>query len=288
MLDLIVSFLAAMGAFIRCRTDIALEILALRQQVSVLKRKRPRPSLNFLNRFFWTTLRQIWPRWSDVLVVKPETVVGWHRAGFRRFWRWKSRRLGGRPKVSEEIRTLIRRRAMENPQWGAPKIHGELLKLGFQISERTVARYLLGAKRRNDPHKHWLAFLANHREVIVGMDFFTVPTLTFRLLYCFFVIEHGRRRILHSNVTAHPTADGSPNSCEKRFPALVRIVMSSWATIRSLAPMWSRSYRRPAWSRSVPVFGHPGRTELPSGGSEAVAAKSWTTSSRSMNVTYAD
>jgi transposase InsO family protein len=108
--------------------------------------------------------------------------------------------------------------AMENPQWGAPKIHGELLKLGFQISERTVARYLRGAKRRGDPTKRWLTFLANHREVIVGMDFFTVPTVTFRLLYCFFVIEHGRRRILHFNVTPHPTGEWVTQQLREAFP----------------------------------------------------------------------
>jgi putative transposase len=122
------AFLAAIRIFFRTRLDISLEVLALRQQVAVLKRKRPRPSLNRLDRFFWTTLRQIWPRWSEVLViVKPETVVGWHRAGFRLYWRWRSRPRGGRPKVSEEIRTLVRRMAAENSGWGAPKLHGKLL-----------------------------------------------------------------------------------------------------------------------------------------------------------------
>ena len=137
MLYLIPAFLAVIRVFFRSRVDTSLEVLALRQQVAVLKRKRPRPSLNRFDRIFWTTLRNLWPRWSDVLViVKPETVVGWHRAGFRLYWRWRSRPRGGRPKVSEEIRTLIRRMATENPDWGAPKIHGELLKLGFEVSER--------------------------------------------------------------------------------------------------------------------------------------------------------
>jgi putative transposase len=209
VLALIPALLAAFRVFFRSRADTSLEILALRQQVAVLKRKRPRPSLNGLDRFFWTTLQSVWPRWSDVLViVKPSTVVGWHRAGFRLYWRWRSRPHGGRPKVSEEIRTLIRRLAGENADWGAPRIHGELLKLGFEVSERTVARYLRRLRpRRSDAAKRWLSFLANHREVIVAFDFFTVPTLTFRLLYCFFVIEHGRRKILHFNVTPHPTSD---------------------------------------------------------------------------------
>jgi len=219
VLDLISAFLAAFHVLFRSRLDTSLEILALRQQVAVLKRKRPRPSLNRLDRFFWTTLRHIWPRWSDVLViVKPETVVGWHRTGFRLYWRWRSRPRGGRPKVSEEIRTLIRRMAAENADWGGPKIHGELLKLGFEVSEPTVARYLHRLRRRGDPAKQWLAFLANHREAIVAFDFFTVPTLTFQLLYCFFVIEHGRRRILHFNVTRHPIADWVVQQLREAFP----------------------------------------------------------------------
>ena len=171
MLDLIPAFLAAFRGLFRSRVNTSLEILALRQQVAVLKRKLPRPSLNGLDRFFWTSLRHLWPRWSDVLViVKPETVVGWHRAGFRLYWCWRSRPHGGRPKITEEIRTLIRRMAEENSEWGAPKIHGELLKLGFEVSERTIARYLQRLRRREDPAKRWLAFLANHREVIVAFD----------------------------------------------------------------------------------------------------------------------
>jgi transposase InsO family protein len=150
----------------------------------------------------------LWSGWKDVLVVvKPETVVGWHRSGFRLYWRWRSRHRAGRPKITDEIRGLVRRLAEENANWGAPRIHGELLKLGFVISERTVARYLRRFRRRGDPVKAWFTFLRNHREAMVAFDFFTVPTATFRLLYCFFVIEHGRRRILHFNVTRHPSAE---------------------------------------------------------------------------------
>jgi hypothetical protein len=156
--------------------------------------------------------------------VKPETVVGWHRTGFRLYWRWRSRPCGGRPKITAEIRVLIRRLAEENEGWGAPKIHGELLKLGFVVSERTVARYLRNVQRRSDPAKRWLTFLQNHREVIVAFDFFTVPTMTSKLLYCFFVIEHGRRKILHFNVTRHPKLpSGSSNNCVKRFHRPPRI-----------------------------------------------------------------
>jgi hypothetical protein len=164
--------------------------------------------LNRLDRLFWTSLRRCWPRWAEILViVKPETVIGWQRAGFQLYWRWRSQPRGGRPKITQEIRELIRRLAQDNSDWGAPKIHGELVKLGFQISERMVARYLRRVGCRGDSGKQWRTFLQNHREFIVVFDFFTVPTATFRWLYCFFVIEHGRRKILHFNVTRHPTAD---------------------------------------------------------------------------------
>ena len=219
MFHSLLALLAAARVFFRSRHDTALEILALRQQVAVLKRKRPRARLNSVDRWFWTTLRQVWSRWAEVLVVvKPETVVGWHRAGFRLFWRWRSRSRGGRPKTTAEIRALIRRLADENLTWGAPKVHGELLKLGFVVSERTVARYLRRIRRRGDPGKSWLTFLANHREVIAAFDFFTVPTVTFQLLYCFFVIEHGRRKILHYNVTRHPTSEWIVQQLRDAFP----------------------------------------------------------------------
>jgi putative transposase len=219
VLRFIFALLAAIRVFFRSRGDTALEILALRQQVAVLKRKRPRPLLSPWDRLFWTTLRRIWTGWAEVLlVVKPETVVGWHRTGFRLFWRWRSQRRSGRPETTPEIRALIRRVAEENPTWGAPKIHGELLKLGFAVSERTVARYLRLVGRRGDPGKRWLTFLANHREMIAALDFFTVPTLTFKLLYGFFVIEHGRRRILHFNVTQHPTAEWVVQQLREAFP----------------------------------------------------------------------
>jgi transposase InsO family protein len=219
VLEFIFSLIAAVRVFFRSRRDTALEVLALRQQLAVLKRKRPRPPLNPLDRLFWTTLHRIWSRWADVLVlVKPQTVVGWHRAGFRLYWRWRSRPRGGRPKITEEVRGLIRRIAEENPDWGAPKIHGELQKIGFVVSERSVARYLRPIPFRGDPGKRWLAFLQNHREVIAAFDFFTVPTVTFKVLYCFFVIEHGRRRILHFNITPHPTSEWVVQQLREAFP----------------------------------------------------------------------
>jgi putative transposase len=219
VLEFVLSTLAVFRVFFQSRTDTALEVLALRQQLAVLKRKRPRPPLRSLDRLFWTLLCQCWSRWAEALIiVKPSTVVSWHRSGFRLYWRWRSGPRRGRPQITAEIRSLVRRLADENPDWGAPKIHGELLKLGFVVSERSVARYLRRMRRRPNPGQRWLTFLQNHREVIVAFDFFTMPTVTFRVLYCFFVIEHGRRRILHFNVTRHPTGDWIVQQLREAFP----------------------------------------------------------------------
>ena len=200
--------LTYLSAFFRSRSDLGFEIASLRIQLIALKRKRPRPRLRRVDRIFWVTVRRLWSGWHEtLLIVQPETVVGWHRAGFRLFWRLRSRTIKlGRPTVTPEIRRLIRQMAQENPGWGAPRIHGELLKLGFEVSERTVSRCLARLIPNGSVAKRWLAFLKNHKELITALDFFTVHTWAFRILYCFFVIEHGRRRILHFNVTEHPTA----------------------------------------------------------------------------------
>jgi transposase InsO family protein len=191
------------------REDLILENLALRQQLLALHTKRPRRQLSTVHKMFWIVLRKLWSGWEESLVlVTPRTVVAWHRAGFRLYWKWLSRaqRIGGRKRVSQEIRALIFRMAAENPTWGAPRIHGELIKLGFVLSEPTVSRWLRRLNKAPDPAQRWLTFLRNHREAIAAMDFFTVPTLTFGVLYCFFVIGHDRRRILRLNVTRNPNA----------------------------------------------------------------------------------
>ena len=196
------------GAF-RSREDLMLENLALRQQLLALHAKRPRRRLGSVDKLFWVALRKLWSGWrKSLILVTPETVVRWHRSGFRLYWAWLSRapRTAGRKALSREVREKIFRMVAENPTWGAPRIHGELLKLGFDISERTVSRWVKRAQRNPDPVRRWLTFLRNHREAIAAMDFFTVPTLTFGILYCFFVIDHERRRILHFNVTRNPTA----------------------------------------------------------------------------------
>lgn len=203
------------------RRSLQLENLALRQQLTALKTKRSQTRFSPLDRIFWILLRRLWPSWKQALViVEPETVVRWHRAGFKCYWTWLSRkrRRTGRRTVSKELRDLIFRMVAENPTWGAPRIHGELKMLGFDISERTVLRWMRKAPKSLEPAKRWAAFLANHREVIAAMDFFTVPTLTFGMIYCFFVISHDRRRILHCNVTQHPTATWVSQQLRKAFP----------------------------------------------------------------------
>jgi putative transposase len=191
------------------RADLIVENLALRQQLLALQAKRPRRRLTALHKLFWVVLRRFWAKWQEPLIlVTPRTVTGWHRAGFRLYWRWlsRARQVAGRKPLTKEIRALIFRMVAENPTWGAPRIHGELLKLGFDVSEATVSRWLRRGPRMPHPVKRWLTFLRNHREAIAAMDFFTVPTLTFGVLYCFFVIGHDRRRILHFNVTQNPNA----------------------------------------------------------------------------------
>ncbi len=193
----------------RSREGLILENLALRQQLLALHARRPRRRLSVSHKLFWIGLRRFWSGWKGSLIlVTPRTVVAWHRAGFRLYWKWLSgaKRVGGRNPVSQEVRTLIFRMAAENPTWGAPRIHGELLKLGFDLSEPTVSRWLRKLERTPDPTQRWLTFLRNHRDAIAAMDFFTVPTITFGVLYCFFVIGHQRRKVLRFSVTRNPHA----------------------------------------------------------------------------------
>jgi putative transposase len=186
------------------REDLVLENLAHRRKLA-LHALRPRRRLTALHKLFLVALRMCWSGWRQPLVlVTPRTVVNWHRAGFRLYWTWVSRisQVGGRKPVTKEVRASIFRMVAENPTWGAPRIHGELLKLGFELSERSVSRWIWRAPRNPDPMKRWLTFLRNHREAIAAMDFFTVPTFHFGVLYCFFVIGHDRRKILARNPDA--------------------------------------------------------------------------------------
>ncbi len=197
----VVIFLVSLGAratrsLCRRRVDLVIENLALRQQVTALKKKRPQPRLDDTDRAFWVALRASWPVWaSRLLVVNTDTVARWNRARFGRYWAKISRkRHPGRPRIDAEIRRLVRMMAQDG--WGTPRIHGELTKLGFLVSEMTVSRYSPRQPAEPDQLKRWVAFLRNHKDEIAAMDLFTVPTTSLGLLYGFFVIEHTR--------TTHP------------------------------------------------------------------------------------
>ena len=200
------------------RTELAAENLALRQQLAVLKRTAKRPSLSCRDRIFWVWLSKLWPNWRSVLViVELDTVVRWHRLGFRLYWRWKSRRgKPGRPKVAPEIRELIRRMPVENPLWGSPRIQSELTLRGHDVSKATIDKYRV--RHRRPPSQTWRTFLNNHAKGIVAIDFFTVPTATFRILYCLVMLHHDRRTVVHFNVTANPTARWTAQQVIEAFP----------------------------------------------------------------------
>ena len=208
----------AFFASFRSRAALQLEILALRHQLGVLQRSVKRPKLTPADRLLWAWLCAVWNDWqSSVFIVKAATVIGWHRKGFRLFWAWKIRHgKPGRPGVPKEVRQLIRTMSRENPLWGAPRIHGELLKLGIDIGETSVSKYLV--RRRKPPSQTWRTFLDNHVKTMVSVDFFTVPTIRFQVLYVFLVLAHDRRRILHFGVTAHPTAEWTAQQLREAFP----------------------------------------------------------------------
>ena len=191
----------------RSRSSLEGEVIALRHQLNVLRRSAPkRPALKAFDRLIFILLYRLAPTVLEaVTIVRPETIVRWHRAGFRTFWRWKSRRGPGRPKLALEIRQLIREISLANPLWGAPRIHGELLKLGIDVGQTSVSKYM--ARRRRPPSQGWRTFLRNHADGIASIDLFVVPTISFRLLYGLLVLRHDRRCILWLGVTAHPSAE---------------------------------------------------------------------------------
>jgi transposase InsO family protein len=186
------------------RVQLALENIALRQQLAVLRRHVARPRLRALDRVFWVILRRLWNGWSDALaLVQPATVVRWHRAGWQLAWRWRSRKKSGRPPVPVEVRELIRRLSRENRLWGAPRIRDELRLLGHHVAKSTVEKHMV--RRRDPPCPTWRTFLREHASEILACDFFTIPTASLRSLTGFVVMELGRRRILACGVTAHPS-----------------------------------------------------------------------------------
>jgi len=205
-------------SLLRSQAELAAENLVLRQQLAVLEQKSKRPRLRNRDRVFWAWLSRLWPNWRSVLViVQPATVIRWHQRGFRLYWRWKSRSgKVGRPSIDSEIRKLIQRMSRENPLWGTPRIQSELQLLGHEASKATVDKYKV--RHHKPPSQTWKTFLDNHVRDIVAVDLFTVPTATFRILFCFIVLHHHRRMVVHFNITAHPTAAWTAQQIVEAFP----------------------------------------------------------------------
>src|ERR1035437_10093050 len=243
MSTVIFSFFSSIRQGFRTRASLHAEILALRHQILVLQRssrghrlrlaradrllwvwlvlqrssRGHRLRLARADRLLWVWLLRLWSGWrSALIIVKPETVIAWHQKGFRLYWRWKSRDPVGRPSVSREVIDLIRKMSLANPRWGAPRIHGELLKLGFEPSQATVAKYMV--PHRKPPSQTWHTFLTNHMKNMVAADFFVVPTVFFEVLFVFVILSHDRRRLVHFAVTEHPTAEWTARQLLQAFP----------------------------------------------------------------------
>jgi transposase InsO family protein len=218
MLSLFYLFLAILASPFKSKSRLEAENAALRHQLIVLRRRaQSRVRLTNSDRWFLIQLYRWFPSILQVVaIVQPATLVRWHRAGFRCYWRWKSRLRGGRPQISAELRALIRRISIENPLWGAPRIHGELLKLGFEVAQSSVAKYM--AKRHGPPSQRWRTFLRNHAPDIAAMDLFVVPTIGFDLLYAFVIVRLDRRQLVWINVTHNPTAEWIARQLTEAFP----------------------------------------------------------------------
>ena len=218
MIGLLCFFLAVLASPFKSKLRLEAENAVLRHQLNVLRRKlHGRVGLTNHDRLFFIQLYRWFPSILKVLtIIRPETLVRWHRAGFRCYWRRKSRPQGGRPQIDTELRRLVRRMSVENPLWGAPRIHGELLKLGFEVAQSSVAKYMV--KRRGPPSQGWRTFLHNHAPGIAAMDLFVVPAIGFDLLYAFVIVRLGRRDLVWINVTAYPTADWIARQITEAFP----------------------------------------------------------------------
>jgi len=218
MFALLGFFLALFLSPFKSKSRLEAENAALRRQLIVLQRKvRGRVHFTNSDRLFFIQLYGWFPSVLKVItIMRPETIVRWHRAGFRRYWRWKSRSLGGRPQIEADLRALIRRMSIDNPLWGAPRIHGELLKLGFEVAQTSVAKYMV--KRHGPPSPGWRTFLRNHAPDIAAMDLFVAPTIGFNLLYGFILVRLARRRLVWVAVTPNPTAEWIARQISEAFP----------------------------------------------------------------------
>jgi Integrase core domain len=218
MIAIALLFVRSLCDCFKSRRRLEAELLILRHQLNVLRQRAPRRLyFRWADRALFVWLYRGFPRILDTIaVVRPETVVRWHRMGFAAYWRWKSRPLGGRPWIRKEVRDLIRRMSFENPLWGAPKIHGELLKIGIEVAQSTVAKYMV--PRQDRPLQTWKTFLHNHAEGIASIDLFVVPTVRFEQLFGFLVLGHGRRRLIWHAVTTNPTAEWLARQITEAFP----------------------------------------------------------------------
>ena len=219
MINLLASLIGAALSFFKTQRELALENLALRYQIGVLKRTlgTRRVCLKPSDRKLWVVLSRVWSGWQQILaIVQPATVIRWHREGFRHFWTQKSRRRNGRPELDREVRALIRKMSTSNPTWGAPRIRNELAKIGINVSRSTVAKYMI--RHRKPPSPTWRAFLDNHVKDLVSLDFFVVPTATFRVLFVLLILAHDRRRVLHFNGTSSPSAEWTAQQVVQAFP----------------------------------------------------------------------
>src|SRR5476651_520480 len=218
MIALLSFFLGILASPFKSKGRLEAENAALRHQLVVLRRKlRGGMRLTNSDRWFFIQLYRWFPSiLSAITIIQPETLVRWHRTGFRHYWRWKSRSIGGRPQIGTDLRALIRRISIENPLWGAPRIHGELLKLGFEVAQSSVAKYMV--KHRGSPSQGWRTFLRNHAPDIAAMDLFVVPTIGFGLLYAFVIVRLDRRDLVCINVTANPTAEWVARQITEAFP----------------------------------------------------------------------
>jgi transposase InsO family protein len=219
MLDFLRLFVHVLAAPFRTQAQLEAEITMLRHQLNVLQRQAAsRPRLTVADRLLFVWLCRLFPSLRNTItIVRPDTVLRWYRSGFRLYWRWKSRSHGGRPKIPIEVRSLIRRMSVENPLWGAPRIHGELLKLGIEVAQSTVAKYM-AKRRRGGSGQTWKTFLRNHAAGIGAMDFLVVPTVNFRLLFVLVILRHERRRLISLSVTDHPTAEWIARRITEAFP----------------------------------------------------------------------
>lgn len=215
---LAILFISAICSLFKSRRQLVLENIALRQQVAMLRQSVKRPRASRGDKLFWIFLYRHVENWKQLLhALHPETIVRWHREVFRRYWRRKSRGIKpGRPPIDIQLRDLIREMQATNIGWGAPRIHGELLKLGIEVSQATVSNYMIPSKR--PPSQTWHTFFNNHADCLASIDFFTVPTATFRIFYVFVVLSHKRRKVIHFNVTEHPTARWTAQQLTEAFP----------------------------------------------------------------------